>query len=580
MTPNSESSTALVFRFADYELNPSTSELRKAGRRIKLAPQPSRVLSLLVSRAGELVTRAEIRRAIWGDGTFVDFTSSLNYCLSCIRAVLNDDPRRPRYIETLSRRGYRFIAPAQQPAAAKSGLAVLPFENLNGDGEQEFVADSMADALITELGKDAALRVISRQSVLLFKNSKSSIAAIARELRVDLLVEGGILRAGDHLRVTAQLIHAEPERHLWANSYECRLDDLITVQTRIARSIAAAIHTSLIGNGGPAAPGMTQVDPKAHIAYLRGRYHITAMSEPELRKALECFRESVEHDPTYAAAHAGLANAHSLLGFWGHVPEQEAYRRAREAACNALALDDSNSLAHRVLGWVSWVYDWDLPRSDIEIERSLALNPNDESAYILRSMLRAIVHQRASDAIEDARLALDLDPLSPRTNVNAAWVPLHVGRYELAAQQARRTLKMFPDTIQPLYVLGQCALAENRFAEAAGYFDQARAISQDAITTAYAGHAKARAGRTAEARELLDTLLARAEGSYVIPRSLLWIYIGLGDRDRAFAILESQFAKRSSFLWWLRSVPLFDPLRSDPRYQLLVERMGFPNRGS
>ena len=566
-----------VCRFGEYELDRTALELRKSGRKIKLAPQPARVLALLASRPGDLVSRDDIRREVWGHQTFVDFDRNLNYCINCIRSVLGDHARAPRYIETLARRGYRFIGDtAQELVPAEQSLAVLPFENLNSDPEQEFLAGSMTDALITQLGKAPSLRVISRQSVLHLKNSRSTVAEIARRLRVGTLVEGSVLRVGDRLRVTAQLIKANPERHLWAESYEHHLDDLLELQTQIARDIAAQIHVIIAPIRKETSP-CVRVKPEAHVAYLKGEHHTQTQTAQGLRKALEYYRQAIAIDPTYAAPYAGIAWTYCLLGWWGHLPDSEAYPAAREAALKALSLDQGLSRAHRALHWVRWVYDWDLAETEKEGRRALELNPSDSEFRIQHALFLSVVCRRAAQALAEARVALDLDPLSRSINTMAGWVPLFLGRFDLAMQQARQTLELFPDSLHAWYQLGQCELARNRYSEALAFFQHAAAISQDPITISYVAHAQARAGNRAEAQRVLDLLLAKAQDNYVIPRSLFWVYLGLGDFDRAIRLLEQRFEYRDGFLWWLRSHPAFDPLRSDPRFSALVHRMGFPS---
>jgi len=565
-----------VCQFGAYEFDGSSLELRKSGRKIKLAPQPARVLGLLVSQPGEFVSRDEMRRQLWGGQTFVDFEPNLNYCLTCIRRVLGDNPRRPRYIETLPRRGYRFIGeivPALTPA--ERSLAVLPFENLNHDPELEFLADSMADALITHLGKAPSLRVISRQSVLYLKNSRDSMAEIARRLRVGTVVEGSVLRVAGRLRVTVQLIGVSPERHLWAESYDRCFDDLLELQNQVASDVAARIHATIAPMKQEKRPSPL-VRPEAHLAYLKGQYHTETQTPQGAWKGLEYHRQAIAIDPGYAAPLAGMAQAYVTLGWWGFMPYAEAYPMAREAALKALAIDESLSRAHQSLHFIYWVGDWKLEEAEREGRRAVELSPNDSQAHWNLAMFLAVVRKRAAEALAEARLAVDLDPLSRYINTQAAWVPLHLGRYDLASQQARQALELFPDALHAWNVLGQCELARHRFPEALAFFQKAATISQDPITLSYVGHTYARLGDRAEAEKVLDALLSKAQDHYVIPRSLLWIYIGLGDFDRAFDLIEERFERRDGFLWWLRSVPWFDPLRSDPRFSALVQRMGFP----
>jgi TolB-like protein len=288
-----------VWRFGSFELNQETGELRKAGTEVRLALQAARILGLLVANAGKLVTREEIRHRIWGEAA-VDFDAGLNFCLNRIRAALEDDVRSPCYIQTLPRRGYRFIAPVEPVLTSPPLLAVLPFDNLSGDPEQEFIVDAVSDALITELGGLSALRVISRQTVLHFKGSQKTIPEIGRELRADAIVEGSVWRDGSRIRITAQLIQVSPEQHLWAKRYDCDLADFITLQGQIAQAIAGAIRLAATPGELARLARPRPVDSEAHLAYLRGRHHMSRWSRESFEKALDYFELAFNNDPRQA----------------------------------------------------------------------------------------------------------------------------------------------------------------------------------------------------------------------------------------------------------------------------------------
>ncbi len=327
MTTESSGTRVSIYRFGDYELDQRTLEVRKAGRKLKLAPQPARVLGLLVSRAGELVARDEIRRELWGEGTFVDFGRNLNYCLNCIRTALGDTAQHPLYIETLPRRGYRFIAlvKCDRPFAEPT-LAVLPFANLNGDPAREYFADGISDALTTELARIQAVRVISRQSTLHLKGSNRKLDEIARELRVDGVVEGAVLHEGNRVRLTAQLILMDPERHAWAQSYECDMSAILSTQREAARAIAACVATALRPAGAVVAPAPVQTPPVAPEivdAYLKARIEFEKMSAEGIAESLRFFREIAVKAPDFALGLAWHAGCLVGLGLWGHAPIRE-----------------------------------------------------------------------------------------------------------------------------------------------------------------------------------------------------------------------------------------------------------------
>ncbi len=554
------SSTARVCRFGTFEFNRSTGELRKCGSEVKLPLQPARVLALLTAHPGELVTRDEIRRQIWGVETFVDFELGLNLCISRIRSALGDAARAPVYIETMPRRGYRFLANIEPVRTEPLTLAVLPFENLSHDPEQEFLGDAVADALTTELGNVSTLRVISRQSVLHLKGSRKTLPEIARDLKADVIVEGSVLVTGDGIRIAAQLVEAVPEQHLWAKGYAGQMGDLLTLGGRVAREIAEAIQVTLTAAEVGRLSRPRPVHPEAHVAYLKARHHLGHNDREGFRRGLQYLQIALEKDPTHAPAYAHMALCYSLLGFWGHMPGPEAYPRAKKAVENAIALDDALSVAHWVSGWVTWLQDWDLATCEAETRRALDLNPSDEGAHVNYAAFLAIVRDDRQKAVAEAKLALDLDPLSLSVNTHAAWIHLFVGDYERALQQARTTLDLFPDALHAWYVVGWSELAFSHLDKAIAAFERAAAISRDALSIGYLGHAHARAGHRDAAVSLLEELLSKLEQGYVPPKSLICLYAGLGDRDHVVEWLEKAYQDRDPLLFWLRAVPIFEPL--------------------
>jgi TolB-like protein/tetratricopeptide (TPR) repeat protein len=571
-----------VRRFGDYELDGRTLELRKAGRRIKLAPQPARVLGLLASRPGELVTRDEIRRELWGEATFVDFERNLNYCLNCIRAVLCDTAQSPRYIETLPRRGYRFIAAAQrQRPFAEPTLAVLPFANLNGDPAQEYFADGITDALITELARIPAVRVISRQSVLHLKGSSRKLDEIARELGVDAVVEGSALHEVVRVRVTAQLILMEPERHAWAQSYDCDMSAVLTTQSEAARAIAACVATALrparaaMPAPVPAGPKGAPVAPAIIEAYLRARTELQQGSAEGMGKALQHFREITAQAPDFAAGLAGYSACLFCLGWMGHAPTREVYPGAKQLASQAVAMDDSVSGAHQALATMHWLLDWDLPAAEREFRRAIELSPSDPDAHTFYAMFLSGA-ARHSESVAEAWYGLNLNPTSLFQNQAAAWVDLHAGRYPQAEAQARRTIGLFPDALQPHFVLGWAAWRLGSEEEAVAVFERAVGLSREALSLSFLGHVYARLGRRDEAEGFLrelDQLYTQGRAS---PIAFVVIHAGLGDADAAFGWLETVYRFRGDMVWLTMGFPGIDPLRRDPRFADLARRMGHP----
>jgi TolB-like protein/Tfp pilus assembly protein PilF len=569
-----------LVRFGPFEFDPHSLELTRAGRVVKLAPQPARLLGTLVERAGRLVTRDELRQALWGDDTFVDVDAGLNYCLGRLRAVLGDDVQAPRFIETVPRRGHRFVAEVERPRRTHSTLAVLPFDNLGGDPADEYLSDGVADGLITELSKIPSLRVISRQSVLALKGSRLPMADIARKLQADTIVEGNVLHHGGRLRITAQLIGANPERHLWAQSYEGDPKDFLTLLNGVARAVAGAIHVVLAPEDevrlrdGSGSAGSHQPRPEAQMAFLKARFHLGKWSGVEIQKGLACLRESITLDPGYAPAYAALANCLMMLGYWGHQPWQQVYPQARQAAMRAVELDPALSDAHVGQAWVRLCYDWDFAGAETSARRAVETAPSNEMAHMALGLCRSWVNDDQDTAVACATTALAIDPISPFTNSSAAWLLMFARRFEDAARQAEETLRMYPDALQAVMVLAWTRVAEGRLADALGMFEQAAAASPDPITLGFVGHLYGRMGREVEARAIIDRLTTGDQSGHVPVKSLVSVYAGLGDADRAFEWLDRGLGMRDGGLVALRVSPPFEPLKCDPRFEKLAARIG------
>ncbi len=447
-----------VFRFGDYELDRRTLELRKSGQKIKLAPQPARVLGLLASRPGKLVSRDAIRREVWGDETFVDFERNLNYCLNCIRDALGDTAKSPRYIETLLRRGYRFIAPVEsQRPFAEPTLAVLPFANLNGDPAREYFADGITDLLITELARIKAVRVISRQSVLHLKDSSRKMDEIADELGVDGIVEGAVLHEGNRVRVTAQLILVEPERHVWAQSFDCDMSAILTTQREAATAIAACVTTVLRPDSDvtptavPAIQEAPPASPEIIETYLKAIAEMGKMNAEGLGKSLQYCREMTAKEPDFALGLVYHASCLFALGFWGHAPAREVYPAAKLMLSKAIGIDESLGAAHTMLAFMIWLLDWDLAAAEREFRRGIELSPSNPEAHIFYAVFLCCV-DRHSESIAEAEYGLRLNPNSLIPNQAAAWNYLHTGHSDMAEALARRTIELFPDSLLPHFV--------------------------------------------------------------------------------------------------------------------------------
>lgn len=573
--------------FGPFEIDLETRKLSRSGRILKLRPQPMSVLCLLVSQAGRPVSREEIRRLLWGDSTFVDYDAGVDYCVNRVRSVLRDKVKAPRYVETLPRHGYRFIAPVKRERPfAEPTLAVLPFANLNGDLAMEYFADGVTDALITELARSPAVRVISRQSVLHLKGSNRKLDEIARDLAVDGVVEGAALHEGDRVRLTAQLILMEPERHAWAQSYDCDICAVLSTQREAARAIAACVATVLKPPGAwvpppvPAGPEYPEVRAELVDTYLKARVQFDRMSAEGLGKALQYFREITAKAPDFALGLAGHSACLFCLGFWGHAPIREVYPSSKQLALEALRIDDSLGQAHVALAWMNLLLDWDLTAALREVRRAIEVSPSDTDAHLFYATLLYFVG-RHSESVTEVQYALKLSPASLLPNQYGAWMYSHMGRHGRAETQARRTLELFPDSLQPHFVLGWAAWYQGRADEAVAVFEKALGLSREALSLSYLGHVYARLGRTDDARRLLRELDELRTQGHAPPIAFAVIHSGLGETDTAFDWLETAYRLRDGYLFWLPGAPGLDPLRSDSRFAQFVDRMGImpPYRG-
>lgn len=566
-------------RFGAFELNLQTGELFKRSRRIKLQAQSLLILASLLERPGEVVTREELRQKLWPSDVFVDFEVGLNAAINRLRNVLDDSPEKPRFIETLSRRGYRFIAPLQRETLERTpphirSLAVLPLENLTGDAGQEYFVDGMTDALITRLAQIGALRVISRTSAMHFKGTHKKLPEIASELNVDAVVEGSVARSGSHVRINAQLVHARTDQHLWARQYEREFTDILLLQADVATAIAREIQVALTPQEQARLALTHPVNPEAYDAFLRGCFFWNKRTEDGLQRGLEYFQHSVERDPNYALAHVGLANSYSMLSFWGLSAPREASPKAKSAADKALDLDEDLAEGHAARGWVQFAYDWNWSGAEKELQCAIKLNPGYATAHQWYSHLLAY-QRRYEEAFSEAQCTLELDPLSLVMNSNSAFIYLLARRYEEAIERARRTIELDPNNPVPLLWRGWAYAQTKRLGEALDQLRKSAAISRGIPRyLSSLGHIYAVAGQTVEARKVLLELEETAKQRYVSSYDFAAIHAGLGDKEAVFSWLEKSYNERSSWLALLGSDARFDAFRTDPRFDQLLVRLG------
>ena len=565
----------IEFRVGDWLVQPVSGLISSGGSDRHLRRMLMDLLVLLAENAGLAVSKADILDRVW-KSRFVG-ESALTRSVAELRQLLGDSDRQPRYIETVPKCGYRLIArvvPGRQ--FAKNRLAILPFSNLSGDPEQEYLADGVADLVTTELARIASLRVISRQSVLHLKESKQKLTEIGRELDVDAIVEGSVFLAGDRLRITAQLVRVEREQHLWAASYECELADILKVQAQVARAVAEAIRTALTPADLTRLAHAPAVNAAAQEAYLKARYYFVRGCLQDLQRGIAYLESAIEKAPEYAPAWAELAEIQGFLGFWGFVPHQQATAKMREVVGKALALDDGLGEAHVTMAWLQ-MYDWHWDAAEREFRRALELNPSSVGAHFRYGMFLAAVRADRAGALAEADCVLSLDPLSPYGNSAAGYIILLARNYERAVAQASLTLEMYPYAVSALYVLGCAKLAQSKHEEAAAAFEKVGLVSpEDSMGVAMLGHAHARLGRREAALKVLNELHGKQQQAYVPDMNFVFLYAGLGDMDRAFAWLEKCYQEHEPRLFSLGSQPIYDPLRRDARFADILRRLGLP----
>jgi TolB-like protein/DNA-binding winged helix-turn-helix (wHTH) protein/Tfp pilus assembly protein PilF len=649
-------------RFGVFEADMEAGELRKHGLRLKLSEQPFQILAMLVARPGEVVSREVLRERLWPSDTFVDFDHGLNNAVMRLREVLGDSSDHPRFIETLPRRGYRFIAPVEVKGTASenpeheavaaekaagvpgvsgkngsgnsavelkveqgrhgrrfsfsriavlaaavlagsalisgitvhyvrgvnaskgkanrsSSLVVLPLENLSGDKEQDYFADGMTDDLIANLAKIHSLRVISRSTAMAYKGTHKPLPQIATELNVDAVVEGTVMRVGNRVRITAELVQVSTDQHLWADTYESPIGDVLALQNRVSSAIVDEIRINLTKEDKERLAQKPSVSPEAYEDYLKGRYYWNRRSGDGFEKAIGYFEEATRKDPQYALAYAGLADCYGIIGatIYGRLPASEAAPKAKAAAIRALEIDPSLAEAETSLATAKFNYDWDWAGAAEGFKKAMKLDPSYATAYQRYSLYLSAMG-KFDDSFEQIKKARELEPLSISINTSLGWRLYLAREYDRSIAQLRDTLEMDPRSEWAHLNLGQAYEQKGQFGLAIDELQKAVELSHSSpLTISALAHAEALSGNHAGANKLLAQLETLSKKQYVSPFYVAIVYLGLGKNEVAMNWLEKAYTDRSNGLVFLKVEPELDPLRANPRFVTLQNRLNFPN---
>ena len=604
-----------TFKVGEWTVFPELNSLERTGRTVHLEPKVMQVLVILAEHSGQVTAKEQIFDRVWPD-TFVS-DEVLTRSISELRKAFEDNPQQPKYIQTIPKGGYRLVAPvvreptkhahwfavhrkkvaiisatillaaavslyvlrAREHAALKTAitsLAVLPLTNLSGDAGQDYFADGMTDELITRLANISALRVISRTSVMRYKGTQKTIPEIARELNVDAVMEGTVQRSGQRTRVSAQLIEARTDHHLWAESYDRDLPDVLALEGEVASAIVREVQLQLTPAELARLSDKGTLSPEAHEAYLKGLYCWNKLAEEDVRKSITYFEEAIRLAPSFAPAYASLAFSYNLLASDEYIAPEDGFPKAKELARKALDLNQNLAGAHAALGFALYLFDWNWGAAEAEFRRANELEPNGEGAHHVYALYLGSMG-RHEEAIAEMKRVLELDPLDVLALWNLGSLYWDAGQPEQAIEQFRKILEIEPHSPDGHQGLGITYAMEKRYDLAIAELQKAVKLSgQDVWMKAALGYAYAVAGKKKAAREVLSDLERTSKRKYVSGYLIATVYAGLGDKKAAFHWLEAAFEKRDCQMPQLRNEPSFESLRSDPRFGELVRRIGLP----
>jgi TolB-like protein len=577
-------SSPKVLRFGEFEVDLRAGCLFKRGVKVRLREQVFVVLSMLLEHAGEVVTREELQKRLWSGDVFVDFEINLNTIMARLRKALGDSAEHPRYIETLPKRGYRFLAtpsegPASEPVPQRRiRIIVLPFSNVGGNPAEEYFSDAMTDEAITALCHVAPeqLAVIARTTAMHYKRSGKDVARIGRELGVDYVVEGGVRRSDNRVAMSVQLIQTTDQTHIFARKYEAELSDLFSLQTRIAEDIATHIPSLSGVRGGARVRKKPTEDLQAYQLYRQGRHHMYKETLEGLDKAKQCFEEAIARDPRFALAYDALGELYWWTGFFGHLPPKQAYPVGLWAALRAIEIDPSLAETHSLLGQYrvrqKGVYNW--PEVRREMTLAMKLDPSSPLVRARHAVSWLLPHGWLKEAVTELECALEFDPLACMLHI---WLSIFLWLardYDRGMREARFVERLDPEYYPAQMVIGNIYRDSGRLEEAIAAHGRAVELSGGVTQMlGLLGFDWARSGNRAGARSLLHRLKATSSHAYVSPTSFAWIHVGLGEIDDAFIWLERSIDQGDAFIIPIKTYPFLDPLRADPRFLALLRKM-------
>ncbi len=571
-----------VIHFGVFEADLRAGELRRDGSKVKLQEQPFQILAMLLERPEEIVTREELRARLWSADTFVDFDHGLNSAIRRLRDALGDSAENPSFVETLGRRGYRFIAPVASRVLREcqhepiESVAVLPFANRSADPNTDYLSDGITESLINNLSQISTLRVTARSTVFRYKGKDADPRKVGSDLHVRAVVSGRLLKRGSSLIIQAELMDVATGSQLWGGQYNRQAENVFLLQDDLSREISEKLRLRLTGDEKRRLTKRYTEDAEAYRLYLKGRYHWNKRNPEGVQKAVDYFQQALNRDPVYPLAYAGLADTYAYLSFFHVVPPRQAMPKAKAAAVKALEIDDHLAEAHVSLGYVSFTYDGDWSAAGKHFEQALALNPIYSGAHTFYAFYLSSLG-RSEEALAVAKRALDLDPASPAVSHSLAVQLYLARRFDKAIEQAHNTLEMDANFAISYQLLGEAHVSKGLYREGLLALEKFSALSRtSAISRALVGYSHARLGERSAALRIIEELTSASKHSFIPAFLYALVYAGLEDKDQAFGWLEKAYEERFNRLAYLKQDALWDPLRSDPRFIDMLRRLGIP----